>query len=174
MASWLFCQYLLTNEVQIAYSQTEGYVPVTLKAQESEEYVDYLQRSGEDNDLYYSVKLKATKLLIENTDNTFVTPVFNGSASLRDAAGHLIESVTKSTRRKETVDSEYLDKLFADTVSLYRLDQLEKGTAGKAALGPMPTASVVLLSTLAGVWIGIIVYVFYKNKKKSAFRADKH
>lgn len=27
LASWLFTQYLLTNEVQIAYSETEGYVP---------------------------------------------------------------------------------------------------------------------------------------------------
>ena len=27
LASWLFAQYLLTDEVQIAYSQTEGYVP---------------------------------------------------------------------------------------------------------------------------------------------------
>ena len=35
LASWLFTQYLLTNDVQIAYSQTEGYVPVTSKAQES-------------------------------------------------------------------------------------------------------------------------------------------
>ena len=33
LASWLFTQYLLTNSVQIAYSQTEGYVPVTSKAQ---------------------------------------------------------------------------------------------------------------------------------------------
>lgn len=29
LASWLFAQYLLTNDVQIAYAQTEGYVPVT-------------------------------------------------------------------------------------------------------------------------------------------------
>lgn len=28
LASWLFTQYLLTNEVQIAYSETEGYVPL--------------------------------------------------------------------------------------------------------------------------------------------------
>ncbi|MBE6542584.1 MAG: extracellular solute-binding protein, partial [Ruminococcaceae bacterium] len=35
LASWLFTQYLLTNDVQIAYSSTEGYVPVTSKAQES-------------------------------------------------------------------------------------------------------------------------------------------
>ena len=35
LASWLFAQYMLTNEVQIAYSSTEGYVPVTSKAQRS-------------------------------------------------------------------------------------------------------------------------------------------
>lgn len=166
LASWLFCQYLLTNDVQIAYSQTEGYAPVTLKAQESEEYKDYLSRSGEDNELYYYGKIKATKLLLENTDNTFVTAVFNGSADLRNAAGHLIESATKSVRRNETVDEEYLDALFSDTVSLYRLDQIEKGSAGKAALGPLPAASVVLLSTLGAVWIAIIAYILYKNKKK--------
>ena len=33
LASWLFTQYLLTNDVQTAYSETEGYVPVTSKAQ---------------------------------------------------------------------------------------------------------------------------------------------
>ena len=38
LASWLFAQYLLTNDVQIAYSETEGYVPVTSKAQNSPEY----------------------------------------------------------------------------------------------------------------------------------------
>ena len=38
LASWLFAQYLLTNEVQIAYAETEGYVPVTEKAQKSLEY----------------------------------------------------------------------------------------------------------------------------------------
>ena len=34
----LFAQYLLTNDVQIGYAKTEGYVPVTFKAQNSEEY----------------------------------------------------------------------------------------------------------------------------------------
>ena len=83
LASWLFVQYLLTNEVQIAYSQTEGYVPVTTKAQNSEEYQAYLANIGADNDLHYDVKLKTSQLLLDNLDNTFVTPVFNGSASLR-------------------------------------------------------------------------------------------
>ena len=123
-ASWLFIQFLMTNEVQIAYAQTEGYLPVTHKALDSTEYKDYISRSGQDNDLYYSVKIEASKLLMENIDNTFVTPVFAGSASLRDAAGQLIEEVVKAKRRKKTVDDEFIDKLFAEMTTLFKLDQV--------------------------------------------------
>ena len=161
LASWLFVQFMLTNEVQIAYAQTEGYVPVTSKAQESAEYQDYLSRSGEDNELYYSVKLDATKLLLENIDNTFVTPVFNGSASLRDAAGQMIEETVKGVRRKKVVDEEFLVKLFDDMTSLYRLDQLEVqggGGQGEKVLGELPKGSKMLLGVLAVAWVLILLY----------------
>lgn len=166
LASWLFVQHMLTNDVQIAYSQTEGYVPVTEKARNSAEYQDYLSRRGEDNQLYYSVKLDATGLLLENTDHTFVTPVFNGSASLRDAAGHLVESAVKSTRRGEQVDEEYIRNLFKETAALYRLDQLNTAAAGKAALGELPGASVALLAVLGGTWLCIGAYLLLQKKKK--------
>lgn len=165
LASWLFAQYLLTNEVQINYAQTEGYVPVTSKARETDEYKDYLNRSGENNDLYYSVKIDATKLLLENIENTFITPVFNGSASLRDAAGSLIESVVKSIRRKETIDEAYMEKLFSDTNSLYRLDQLSAGTSGKRTLPALPTESKILLISICVIWTGIISFFAYKTIK---------
>ena len=164
LASWLFVQYLLTNEVQIAYSCTEGYVPVTSKAQSSAEYTDYLSRSGEDNDHYYSIKLDAAKLLLSNTQNTFTTPVFNGSASLRDAAGQMIESVTKSTRRKENVDGDYLDKLFSDIKSLYRL---EKSSSDKNDPGPLPSEAIFLLCALGAAWIFIAAsFIAGRIKKK--------
>ena len=168
LASWLFVQFLLTNDVQIAYAQTEGYVPVTGKAQESAEYQDYLSRGGEDNGLYYDIKLDATQLLLDNIDNTFVTPVFNGSASLRDAAGQLIENTVKSVRRSQTVDEAYMENLYSDINALYRLDQLEGrgiGT-GKKELGKLPATSVALLSALAGVWVLIVLYVGYEALKK--------
>ena len=162
LASWLFAQYLLTNEVQIAYSQTEGYAPVTLKAQNSEEYIDYLSREGEDNDLYYDIKLKATKLLINNTPNTFVTPVFNGSASLRNQAGQLIENVTKSVRRKETINEEYIKKLY-DT-ALLNIDKTN--ASNKTELGELPAVSAVLLWSLGGIWMLILAYAVYNYAKK--------
>ena len=166
LASWLFAQYMLTNQVQIAYAQTEGYAPVTDKARNSEVYQDYLSRSGENNELYYNVKLDATKLLLDNTENTFVTPVFNGSASLRDASGHLIESTVKSTRRKEEVNSEYFNNLFAETQALYRLDQLDTNITGKAQLGKLPAESVALLATLGGIWLCIGIYFLATKKRK--------
>lgn len=167
LASWLFAQYLLTNKVQIAYSETEGYLPVTAKAQNSDEYLAYLSRGGEDNTTYYDVKIKASKLLLEHTEDTFVTPVFNGSASLRDAAGQLIENTVKSVRRGETVNEAYMDKLFQDVVSLYHLDHESASSTGKSDLGPLPPTAVMLLAALVVAWILILLYIAWgkwKNK----------
>ena len=170
LASWLFASYLLTNDVQIPYSQTEGYVPVTSKAQSSEEYQDYLSRAGENNDLYYDVKIAASKLLIDNTDNTFVTPVFNGSASLRMAAGELIETSVKSARRKKTVDDEFIAGLYGDVTSLYRLDQIvvveDEADPGLPELGALPSTSKALLSVLVVTWVLIGGYVAVDKVRK--------
>lgn len=166
LASWLFTQYLLSNEVQIPYAMTEGYVPVTSKAQDSPEYQDYLSRQGEDTGTYYDVKIKASKLLLAHMEDTFVTPVFNGSASLRDAAGQMIENVAKSIRRKETVDDVYMEKLFADVTSLYHLSEHFADTASRLDLGPLPFTAKALLSVLLCAWILIFFYVFREEWKK--------
>ncbi|MBD5527205.1 MAG: extracellular solute-binding protein [Lachnospiraceae bacterium] len=169
LASWLFAQYLLTNEVQIAYAETEGYVPVTSKAQSSAEYQDYLSRCGQDNSTYYDVKIKASRLLLDHVGDTFVTPVFNGSTSLRDAAGQMIENVTKSVNRKETIDDAYMDKLYEDVTSLYRLGSTSQTSDGKKDLGPLPFMAKLLLSGLAITWVLIGVYVAREaliNRKK--------
>ena len=165
LASWLFAQYLLTNDVQIAYSETEGYVPVTEKARQDERYVDYLSRSGEDNDTHYSVKIQASKILLENSENTFTTPVFNGSASLRQAAGQLIEETAKAVRRKQPTDSQALDAIYEKVASLNRLDQIQR-TAGSEDLGPLPTASKALLIGLGLCWIGIAAAFLRKKRKQ--------
>ncbi len=165
LASWLFTQFMLTNEVQIAYSQTEGYVPVTFKAQNDPVYVDYLSRKGQDNDMYYPIKIEAAQLLMANTENTFVTPVFNGSASLRNAAGQLIEDVNLSARRKETIDEDYMASLFSEVTALYRLDQNLTG-GGKVTFGPLPAESKLLIATLTLCWLGMGIYVGKEKQKK--------
>lgn len=174
LASWLFAQYLLTNEVQIAYAETEGYVPVTSKAQDSAEYQDYLSRCGQDNSAYYDVKIKASRLLLTHVDDTFVTPVFNGSTSLRDAAGQMIENVTKSVNRRETIDDAYMDKLYKDVTSRYRLGSVMQATGAKKDLGPLPSTAKLLLSGLAVTWVLIGVYVARETLKKRKKRQNHH
>ena len=169
LASWLFVQFLLTNQVQLAYSQTEGYLPVTLKAQESKEYQDYLSRSGEDNETYFHVKIDAVKMLQKYTENTFVTPVFNGSASLRNAAGDMIEETVSGVKRKQTINDAFVDKLYKDMVAKYQLDSVSAvssdantdvldsetviGKTRRPVLGAMPTASKLLIAGLCVTWV---------------------
>lgn len=169
LAAWLFAQYLLTDEVQIAYSETEGYVPVTSKAQESAAYQDYLSRCGQDNSLYYDVKIRAAKLLLEHAGDTFVTPVFNGSASLRDAAGQMIEETVKSVKRGGNADDAYFEKLYSDMISLYRLDQIggrNSSASVQEDLGALPSMSVGLLAGLTGAWVLILLYVVWGRIKR--------
>ncbi len=169
LASWLFAQYLLTNEVQIGYAQTEGYVPVTLKAQNAPEYQRYLKEAGKDDELHYDVKIAATRLLLEHTEDAFVTPVFHGSASLRDGAGQLIESTAKSVRRKKEINDEFMEELFQEVASLYHLGEDGKAgegiSKGKQQLGEMPLESEILLGTLAVIWLGIGGYFLYEKRK---------
>lgn len=169
LASWLFTQYLLTNEVQIAYAETEGYVPVTYKAQDSPAYQDYLSRCGEDDNMYYDIKIEASQLLLNNVGNTFVTPVFNGSASLRDASGQMIENTVKSVRRGEAVDDAYIDKLYDDMASLYRLNQSglqNAAMAERAELGELPSTARILIAALIIAWAFMILYVVFLRLRK--------
>ena len=179
LASWLFAQYMLTNKVQLSYAETEGYLPVTLKAQQSEEYQDYLRRKGEDNQEHYDIKIEASELLLKYLDNTFVTPVFNGSASLRSAAGQLIENVCKSARRKEEMNDDYIEKQYHDVSSLYRLDQIRVTASGTGETGgeteevkdkpftwnDLPGISQALLISLPCIWILIIGISLFRSKK---------
>ena len=174
LASWLFAQYLLTNEVQTAYAETEGYVPVTSRARDSAQYQDYLSRCGEDNNLYYDVKIKASRLLLSHVEDTFVTPVFNGSTSLRDAAGQMIENVTKSVNRRETVDDAYMDKLYRDVTSLYRLQSTMQTSTDRKELGPLPPMAAALLGGLGVTWALIGVYVVREAMKNRKKRQNTH
>ena len=179
LASWLFAQYMLTNKVQLAYAETEGYLPVTTKAQQSPEYQEYLSRKGENNQEYYDIKIEASELLMKHLEDTFVTPVFNGSASLRSAAGQLIENVCKSARRKEEMSDEYIEKLYHEVNSLYRLDQIkptadatddtetETKTEEERDTGwnELPGTSRALLIALPCIWLVICGFSMYQVKK---------
>ncbi len=175
LASWLFAQYLLTNQVQITYSETEGYVPVTSKAQNAKEYQEYLSLAGADAN-HYDIKIQVVKMLMDHVNDTFVTPVFNGSTSLRNAAGQLIEDTVKAVRRNQIVDDQAIDTIFSKTASLYRLDQIEQAMSKnhKTDLGPLPTGSKALLVTLFITWILIAIYFLKRQRNEHTHNPMKN
>ncbi|MDE7213470.1 MAG: extracellular solute-binding protein, partial [Anaeroplasmataceae bacterium] len=116
LASWLFMQYLLTNPTQIAFSKTEGYLPVTSTAIESEEFKTYLEDAEE-----YEVKRAATKLIMDQMEHTFVTPVFNGSSLCRSAAGYLIEAMFNEKYQ----DKKGVKELYSIVNTRYKLSTYE-------------------------------------------------
>lgn len=168
LAAWLFAQFLLTDEIQTKYSHSEGYIPVTYRAQNNPEYKAYLETVSDEQEYYY-VKLEASKIILANIENTFITPVFNGSASLRSAAGQLIENVCKSTRRNATIDEEYMEKNFSETASLFHLNEKTVTSSfQRKELGKLPFEAVVLISVLVLVWVLLLI-----NKMRSLFTKEK-
>ena len=141
-------------------------MPVTKKARLDPAYVDYLNRAGEDNDTHYAVKLEASKILLENSEHTFVTPVFNGSASLRQAAGQLIEETCKAVRRKQSTDSAALDAIYEKVATLNHLDQIQVSAAA-SDLGPLSAGARALLIGLGLCWLGIISAFLLEKRKKA-------
>ena len=169
LASWIFTQYILTDELQIAFAQTEGYVPVTESAQNAPEYIDYLSRAGEDNDMYYDVKIAATKVVLNSVDHSFITPAFNGSASLRKAAGLMIEESGKAVNRGIKLDDAYVENLYKKATALYKLEELGGTGDVKKEFGTMPKESVLMICVLGTAWLGIGSYYVasYLKKRKN-------
>jgi multiple sugar transport system substrate-binding protein len=138
-------------------------------------HIFFDSRMGEDNDTYYDVKIKAAKIVLDNVDNTFVTPVFNGSASLRDAAGQLINNAARAPGRKQTVDNAFMEKQFADITALFRLDQISAQNRntfnGKTELGELPATAALLLGAIGTAWVLVLAYVVYGKVRE--FRRNK-
>ena len=159
VASWIFAQYLLTDSVQEEYSSTEGYAPVTKSAISSVEYQKYLLNEDNSN---YQVKIDATKLVIDNIDNTFTTPVFKKSADIRNASKYLITAVTGSfnSPNKYTTYDE-IDKLFQKAIVNNELETNIGTISNNYYIG-----GIIIISSIVVVWICIGIYVFFDYKKK--------
>ncbi len=96
--------------------------------------------------------------------------MFNGSASVRNAAGTLIENTVKGVRRGAVGGDACWDSLFSDVRSLYRLDSLSGVTLGdeEDVNAPLPAMSKGFLTIMVLVWLvilGIYARILIKRKK---------
>ena len=164
VASWLFAQFLLTSDVQIGYAKTEGYLPVTTEAHSDESYLSYLAMGDQrlTSAEYYFAKIDAAKLLLANLDNTFVTPVFNGSTSVRNAAGDMIDTVIKAIDRNQPTDEAAIENMYSMVSIQYHLSELGANSNKRIDLGKLPGESLALLITLPVIWFGFITWAAIK------------
>ena len=87
LASWLFVKYLTTNlAFQTEFSSTSGYMPVIKSAQSDETYAAWLGKANGGEFLTALV----VKVGLEQADNYFTSPAFNGSSVARQQVGGLL------------------------------------------------------------------------------------
>jgi multiple sugar transport system substrate-binding protein len=79
----------------------------------------------------------------------------------------MIEEVTKSKRRAETVDDEYIDELYNEISLLYKLTGLGDSEKNqKHELGKLPGTAVALITTICTVWVVLTAYEIWQFVKK--------
>ena len=110
LASWLFVKYLTTNMAfQTEFSSTSGYMPVLESAQNDENYAAWLAKANGSEFLAALV----VKVGLEQADNYFTSPAFNGSSVARKQVGALL---AKCMSEKTTDVDALLDQAFRDAV----------------------------------------------------------
>ena len=87
VASWLFVKYLTTNMAfQTEFSSTSGYMPVLQSAQQDENYAAWLAKA--DGKAFLTALV--VKVGLEQAQNYFTSPAFNGSSVARTQVGALL------------------------------------------------------------------------------------
>ncbi len=112
IAAWLFMKFLTTTtELQAAFSDASGYVPVIKSVSNLDWYKAKLDNAnGGDNISYLSMKT-----CLEQEKYYYTSPAFNGSSTARDMVGQLLKNcMEKGT--DPALDS-IIDQQFKDALN---------------------------------------------------------
>ena len=112
LASWLFVKFLTTNVAfQATFSMESGYVPVIQSVSTNETYAGWLNgANGGDKIAALSVKV-----CLEQKDNYYTSPAFNGSSEARDQVGALLRKCI--THTDDATADATIAKAFADAIA---------------------------------------------------------
>jgi multiple sugar transport system substrate-binding protein len=115
-ATWLFTKFLLSEDVQIAFSQTEGYLPSSSAIISSERFKEYITKSGLNNNLYYEVKIDSLKELQESIFNSKLC-----DKKTEDIYSWLINTICRDVKNGKILDDTYYQNLFETLKNLYKI-----------------------------------------------------
>ncbi len=112
IASWLFVKFLCTSvDFQAEFSMTSGYMPVLKSVTENEDYAAWLaDANGKE-----SLVAMCVKVGIENRNDYFVSPAFNGSSTARQQVGALLVKCLLMEEEGDALD-DAIDEAFEDAM----------------------------------------------------------
>jgi multiple sugar transport system substrate-binding protein len=114
LASWLFAKFLTTNvEYQARVSESNGYVPVMKSVQQDPTYMEFLSGAQENPTKY--ITAYAVTVAIQQAENCYTSPAFNGSSVARIQVGYLIQKCFTIKEGQTLTDAE-LDEIFQSYV----------------------------------------------------------
>ena len=116
IATWLLMKYLVTNvQLQAAFADASGYVPVLKSVKDVEAFNNKLNNAnGGDNIAYLSMKV-----CLDQESYYYTSPAFNGSSTARDQVGYLMQACMagyKDAVAKGDVKG-LIDKAFKDAIN---------------------------------------------------------
>ena len=100
--AWKFIKYLTNpdNDAGLCIEDSQGYVPVRESAYESDEYIEFLN----DDESVFNLTAKVVMEINSEGENAYInTPVFKGSAYLREQCGSAIARLLKADETGEVI-----------------------------------------------------------------------
>ena len=106
LATWLYAQYLNSDNVQARFALASGYLPITTTATELDAYQSFLNKAAGNTT---GIAALATKVALAQTNNYYTSAVFVGSAYARDEVASLLAKIMLDT----TINSSNADSKIA-------------------------------------------------------------
>lgn len=102
VATWLFVKFLVTNvDFQAEFAAASGYVPVLKSVENHPVYSKKLAEA----DGYENIAYLSAKVCLEQEENYFTSPAFNGSSTARDQVGLLLKNCISAQQTGSELDS---------------------------------------------------------------------
>lgn len=112
LAAWLFMKYLTTTlSFQAEFALKSGYVPVLSTVMSDPTYEEAMEEANG----YESLPSLAALMCLEQKDNYFTSPAFDGSSTARDQVGLLIKDCLASDTTGDALDS-FIKNKFASAI----------------------------------------------------------
>ena len=93
--AWLFYKELTSTEIGKSWATVTGYAPIRRSVVNSPEYIDYSRTDDKKEATTAMLKARNAKLVADNVDNLFSSPIYAKSGKAREAVKAIFADLSK-------------------------------------------------------------------------------